>query len=147
MLWCKNTNDYLQSTSVSKFIAKLGWLSLADRPCQARLWLFYKAYHGSSGIFSTHLRKATHQSRNSSISTFITIPVRLDCFKYSFFPLTVHDWNDLQEFTRVTLQRFPYQNNLHCCTLLSGTAHHRTTNLSDWFWEANLACSVPITNA
>ena len=90
-------NDYRNTSSVSSMVKNLSWPSLADRRTVVRLAELHKIVHGSSPISGEGiLRKPIRSNRsNPSGMSFINLSSRLDCYKFSFFPRTVRDWNVL----------------------------------------------------
>ena len=92
--------DYRRKDSVSQLVAQLGWESLSDRRMNARLSLLYKGLHGLAAVPVDQLQRSTRCTRYSGTDTFITLPSRIDCYKYSFLPRTVVDWNALPEHVR-----------------------------------------------
>jgi len=92
--------DYRRTTSVSQLVVQLGWESLSDRRMNARLSLFYKGLHGLAAVPVDQLQRSTRCTRYSGTDTFIALPSRIDCYKYSFLPRTVVDWNALPEHVR-----------------------------------------------
>jgi len=92
--------DYRRITSISQLVVQLDWESLSDRRMNARLSLFYKGLHGLAAVPVDQLQRSTRCTRYSGTDTFITLPSRIDCYKYSFLPRTVVDWNALPEHVR-----------------------------------------------
>lgn len=92
--------DYRHTTSASKLISELGWQSLADRRKNSRLCLFYKGLHGLAAIPIGDFQRSHRCTRYCGTDTFIVIPSRIDCYKFSFIPRTLIDWNALPDSTR-----------------------------------------------
>jgi len=93
-------NDYRRTTSVSGLVTDLGWQSLEDRRKNSHLALFYKSLHGLSAIPCDSLRRTVRNSRHSDSDTFTILSSRLDCYKFSFFPRTISEWNKLSQDIR-----------------------------------------------
>jgi len=93
-------NDYRRTTSVSGLVRDLGWQSLEDPRKNSRLALFYKGLRGLSAIPCDSLRRPVRNSRHSDSDTFTILSSRLDCYKFSFFPRTVSEWNKLSQDAR-----------------------------------------------
>jgi len=93
-------NDYRRTTSVSGLVRDLGWQSLENRRKNACLALFCKGLHGLSAIPCDSLRRPVRNSRHSDSDTFTILSSRLDCYKYSFFPRTISEWNKLSQDVR-----------------------------------------------
>lgn len=94
-------NDYRRTTSVSQLVAQLGWDSLSDRRKTARLSLFYKGLHGLAAVPVDQLKPSSRCTRHSSTNTFHSLSARIDCYKNSFLPRTVVDWNALPDDVRL----------------------------------------------
>jgi len=91
-------NDYRRTTSVSGLVK--GWQSLEDRRKNSRLALFYKGLHGLSAIPCDLLRRPVRNSWHPDSDTFTILSSRLDCYKFSFFPRTISEWNKLSQDVR-----------------------------------------------
>ena len=91
--------DYRREAGVfSSLLEKFGWQTLQERREAARLTLFYKIVNKLVAVNTGNLlRASTRNTRsNSALSpAFINIQTTKDCYKYSFFPRTVADWNQL----------------------------------------------------
>ena len=48
----------------------------------------------------THFAGLFVTSRHSDSDTFTVLSSRLDCYKYSFFPRTISEWNKLSQDVR-----------------------------------------------
>ena len=91
-------SNYNPRASVTDMLRTLEWSSLADRRKISRLTTFQKAYHGYLAIpIQKILRPATRSTRRSHSKAFIEISTSKDCYKYSFIPRTVKDWNGLSQ--------------------------------------------------
>ena len=91
-------NDYSQSTSdsVSKLMEELGWDLLSTRRKTMRVCLMHKALGGHLALpVSDYLRPAARATRHSTGNSFTQYSTRTNCFKYSFIPRTIKDWNSL----------------------------------------------------
>ena len=76
------TRNYVYETgSMTGILGKLKWESLKKRRKDNRLILLYKGLKGKARIPTDDLIPKTRRGRN----------------KYSFFPQTIRDWNDLPE--------------------------------------------------
>lgn len=89
--------DYNFQKSSSGLREKLGWPLLENRRKYLRLSFFYNVLNNKTGI-----PKEKYISEPSYISARTDHPLkvreyncRINVFKYSFFPRTVHDWNCL----------------------------------------------------
>ena len=71
-----------------------------DTTSRAHLALFYKGLHGLSAISCDSLCRPVLNSRHSDSDTFNILSSRFDCYKYSFFPRTISEWNKLTQGVR-----------------------------------------------
>ena len=86
--------DYRRTIFVIGLLDELGWLPLFERRKHSRLTVFYKAFNNLSAISLDHLSVSSRHARASNENIqFMSLPVRTDAFKYSFFPPTIIDWN------------------------------------------------------
>ena len=88
--------DYSPYSSVSDMLRRLGWRTLEQRRADSRLVLFYKIVHGYVAVpLPSYVIPLTRISRTSHLLAYRQICARTDYYKYSFFPLTVVQWNSL----------------------------------------------------
>ena len=92
------TGNYNWRTSSTGLVNSLNLAPLSCRRAVSRLSLFYKAiYESSPSISVSHLSVPSRSTRSSSNGLiFLPLSCRTDCYKYSFFPRTIIDWNRLQ---------------------------------------------------
>jgi len=64
--------------------------------------VFYKAFNNLSAISPDHLSVSSRHTRAFNDNKFMSLPVRTDVFKYSFFPRTITDWNSLPLAVRLS---------------------------------------------
>ena len=77
--------DYRYTTSVTGLLDKLGWLPLFERRKHSRLMIFHKSLNNLSAFSLDHLSVSSRHTRASNENKFVSLPVRTDVFKYSFF--------------------------------------------------------------
>ena len=78
-------------------LGQLKWESLKKRRKDDRLILLYKGLKGKARLPTDDLIPKTRCGRNQHSLAF-QIPLgSKDVYKYSFFPQTIRDWNDLPE--------------------------------------------------
>ena len=78
-------------------LVQLNWEFLKKRRKNKRLILLYKGLKGKAMIATDDLIPKTRRGRNQH-SLALQIPsASKDVYKYSFFPQTIRDWNDLPE--------------------------------------------------
>ena len=75
----------------------LKWESLQKRRKDNRLILLYKGLKGKARIPTDDLIPKTRRGRNQHSLAFQIPSASKDVYKYSFFPQTIRDWNDLPE--------------------------------------------------
>ncbi|KAI8498302.1 hypothetical protein Bbelb_242460 [Branchiostoma belcheri] len=89
-------NDYGCTSSVTEMLQKLKWPTLANRRREARLTTMFKRTHGHMRIPpEQYLISAQRRTRGSHAFKYNTIPATKDCFKFSFFPRSIREWNSL----------------------------------------------------
>ena len=89
-------NDYRQQSSVSSMMKELGWRPLHKRRREQRLVMLFKILHSLVAIspIDHHLALNERPSRKHSKQLRI-ITANSDSYKFSFFPRTIKDWNNL----------------------------------------------------
>ena len=91
-------NNFDQQASVTKIIQKLGWRTLEQRRADARLCLFYKIIHGLVAVpLPDYIQYSNRISRYFHSMTFRQVHTSRDFYKFSFFPLSIVQWNALPE--------------------------------------------------
>ena len=98
---CKNNK---RKSSVSSMLADLNWPSLEERRIRARLSLLYKSLHHLVAInLDGYVLKPDNigiSTRKSSSISFHHPTVRKDCYRFSFIPRTMAEWNCLPPAVR-----------------------------------------------
>ena len=98
------TKEYGHETSVGKLVSDLGWQTLQKRRQNARLAVFHRAQSGWPGLSDVvlGLRRQSRPTRSSSDTacTYSRLQTRTDCYKFSFLPRTITDWNSLDAAVR-----------------------------------------------
>ena len=90
--------DYSPYSSVTTMLKNLEWDTLQLRRKAARLTMMHKIVNGQVAIpASDLLLPAKRPSRHSNSKSFIWPRTKKDCFKNSFIPRTIHEWNSLPE--------------------------------------------------
>ena len=88
--------DYERESSVTQMMCDLGWQSLEARRAVSHLSLMYKFVRGLVDVESQVLvrsGRATRQSQGNHY--FRNILTLKSCYRASFFPRTVPEWNHL----------------------------------------------------
>ena len=92
------TRNYVYETgSMTCILGQLKWESLKKRRKDNRLILLYKGLKGKARIPTDDLIPKTGRGRNQHSFAFQMPSASKDVYKYSFFPQTIRDWNDLPE--------------------------------------------------
>ena len=94
------TSNYVYETgSMTGILGQLKWESLKKRRKDNRLISLYKGLKGTckARIPTDDLIPKTSHGRNQHSLAFQIPSVSKDVYKYSFFPQTIRDWNDLPE--------------------------------------------------
>jgi len=88
--WRRNIRD-----SISSLLSLLKWPSLQlRRECTCLILLYYKIINNFLPHYlPTPSQITTTRSRNDM--KFLHYQPTIDCFKYSFFPHTIPEWNNL----------------------------------------------------
>ena len=72
-------------------------MRIPQRRKDNRLKLLYKGLKGKARIPTDELIPKTRRDRNLHSFAFQIPSANKDVYKYSFFPQTIRDWNDLPE--------------------------------------------------
>jgi hypothetical protein len=77
-------------------LKSLQWDTLESRRKVARISMLHKIHHGQAAVpAGKFLQPVTRQSRHNHNKAYQLFSANKDCFKYSYFPQTVKDWNTL----------------------------------------------------
>ena len=93
-------NDYKTKSKgcVTEMLHKLNWDSLSTRRQTRRLVVFHKGIHGHLSLpVGNLLQPIQRSSRHFNSKAYSTISTSKDCYKNSFVPRTIVDWNLLPE--------------------------------------------------
>ena len=89
---------YHNTISVSDMLSTLNWPTLAECRLRTRIIMIYKCVHQLVAILSgTILIPANSRTKKIHQQTLINIFTSKDIYRYSFFPYTVKQWNNLPE--------------------------------------------------
>lgn len=88
-------SDFRTTSSVTTMLNELGWRSLEQRRADFRLTLMYKIVHGLVAVPSSQLVRPIRVSRSSHSFSFCQLQTTKNIYKYSYFPLTIVQWNRL----------------------------------------------------
>ena len=88
------SGDHKWDSSVSAMISSLGWKSLQERRCVARLTMLHKACHDQTAVhIPDYMHNPNRTLRGHHQFCFRNIRANTDTYLYSFFPRTVKCWN------------------------------------------------------
>ena len=92
------TRNYVYETGgMSGILGLLKWECLKKSRKDNRLVLLYKGLKGKARIPIDDLIPKTRRGRNQHSLAFQIPSASKDVYKYSLFPRTIRDWNDLPE--------------------------------------------------
>jgi hypothetical protein len=83
---------------VTGILDTLGWETLQDRRTAHRLTLMYKIRNGQIDVNMEDRLQINHRSTRGHDQKFREPSVRLDVYKFSYFPDTIKLWNKLPAF-------------------------------------------------
>ena len=96
----------IQGTSKVELYMELGLESLKSRRWLRRLCCFYKIKtFGLPFHLSNLISSGVHSYNTRNSENVVTYDCRTDTFKYSFFPWTILEWNNLD----LTIRKSPYK--------------------------------------
>ena len=116
------SNDFRRQNDVSDMLRDLNWKTLGDRRKIYRLILLYKSVHNIVAI-NIDVRYTNHEKRDittrkTSSTSFAHPTARNNCYRYSFSPRTVAEWNRLPATIREAPSVDTFKATL-CSTKLS----------------------------
>ncbi len=95
---------YSWGSNVTQMLKKLEWPSLEQRRAEARLSLFHRIVHDKVDVNGDALMKrSTRPSRRKNCVQYIRPQTSKDCFKYSFIPRTIVQWNNIAAVSDQTI--------------------------------------------
>ena len=91
---------FCHNDCVSEMIKKLHLELLTTRRTNRRLTIFLKAIHSHLSLpVAKLLQHIKRHSRHLNSKAFNTIHASKNCYKFSYFPRTIKDWNSLPDST------------------------------------------------
>ncbi len=89
------TGDYSTYSSVTPMLNSLGWLSLQERRCAARLGMLHKVRAGETAVkLPVYVQiPSTQGLRGHQAWSYSPIRASSDYYLYSFFPRPIRCWN------------------------------------------------------
>ena len=107
------TGDYSRYNSVSAMKQRLDWEPLQLRRKVSRVTTMREALAGRLSIpVRKVLSPVQRPLRKSSSISFIPISTNKNCYKYSFIPRTIPDWNSLTTSTIETKSTKTFKQNV-----------------------------------
>ena len=92
--------NYKRDASVSAMQQDLGLPTLEERRKRARLVMLYKVINNLIAIpLPDYITPRTRSTRSSQQHRFTRLSSSSDTYKYSFFPRTLRDWDELPQAT------------------------------------------------
>ena len=92
------SRDYDYNSSVTKMLENLKWDTLQMRRQVSRLTVLYKSINDQVAIpAQSFLTPVARSTRRNNSKAFIRPHATKDCYKHSFFPQTISEWNFLPE--------------------------------------------------
>ena len=89
-------NRYHNTSSVTDMLEDLDWPTLQVRRLKTRLIMFYKIIHFQVAIYPSDLLfHSDSRTRQSNPNCYKHIQTSKDAYKYSFYPRTIIQWNQL----------------------------------------------------
>ena len=82
---------------MTNLLSELNLVPLVDRRKQSRLILLSKGVFGQAHIPIDRLRHPIRKTRQMHDLHFCNLYARSNCYKFSFLPQAVKDWNSLPE--------------------------------------------------
>ena len=106
--------DYRQQSSITQMIKDLGWQSLQERRAISRLSM-YKITHGLSEVQLPNLMRKTRTTRSASGKGFRNVSSNKNCYRSTFLPRTIPEWNNLPDKIRnaPSLKKLVNRSNQH----------------------------------
>ena len=97
--FCHNDYKTIEKGCMSEMIGKLNLEPLNIRRTNRRLTIFHliEAITGHLALPIGHLQPVLHCTRHLNSKAYNAIHTSKDCYKYSFFPRTIKDWNSLPD--------------------------------------------------
>jgi hypothetical protein len=93
-------NDYSRHSSVTQMMSDLNWKSLESRRRDSRLILLFKIINNLVAIPPDKYLERKNQNynlRNPNQKQYQVKSANVDSFKFSFFPRSIKEWNNLSE--------------------------------------------------
>jgi len=123
-------NNYRRETSVSALKSELNWPLLETRRKIARLTEFYKIVNGTSPIPNACLATASANTRAAANYQYRNLYSRTNTYKFSFFPRSIRDWNELPLEFRLADSVDVFKSSVTRFFNTSSSCHSSSSHLS-----------------
>jgi hypothetical protein len=122
--FCKNNYSREEGT-LTQILSELGWETLETRRLIHRLSLMYKIRHELIEIPMDQYLTPNTRSYRPHNQKYIKPATRIDAYKYSFFPASIHLWNNLPAniVESTSIQSFKTALHIHFVTSKAKTIH------------------------
>ena len=91
-------SNFDRQASATMIVQDLGWRTLDQRRADARHCLFFKIKHGLVAVpLPDYIQHSNRISRYWHYMTYRQVSTSTDYYKYSFFPLSIVQWNALPQ--------------------------------------------------
>ena len=120
--FCHNDYITIEKGCMSEMIGKLNLEPLNIRRTNRRLTIFHKAINGHLALHIGHLQPVLRRTRHLNSKAYNTIHTSKYCYKYSFFPRTIKDWNSLPD--KLAIIKEPHKFKLAFNTFRLNHAPH-----------------------
>ena len=111
------TNRYRNTSSVTDMLDNLEWETLESRRTKIQLVMFFKIINDPVDIpSSNYLIPANSKTRSNNSKKMQQYHTRSDVFKYSFFPRTTRNWNQLPATIAETSDLVSFKRGLSSVT-------------------------------
>ena len=88
---------YLNTSSVTSMLQELSWATPEERHRHSRLCMLYQVVHGLVALPYQNYLIPSHSRTRGHDQRFLSIRSRINCFRDSFFPRTIPEWNALSQ--------------------------------------------------
>ena len=122
------TGDYNRESSITNMISTNGWQSLEEQRAIACLTVMYKILHSLVDVSAATLCPNGCQTRHTSHLSFCHLQSNKNCYRSSFFPHTIPEWNSLPltlcSTTSVQLFKLYGLSQLDITAEILNSSHH-----------------------
>ena len=111
---------------VTNMVSNIGWQSLEERRAIARLTLMYKIVHGVVHTSTSPLLQSGCQTHNTSHLSYLRLQSNTNCYRSSFFPRTIQEFNSVPLTLRCATSTHSFKNGLSNLNILRiiNTGHY-----------------------